>query len=450
MDTVHSFVPGSSTEGTEWKRGECLGSGTFGTVFKAFSLSQGRTFAVKQLPRRNADDVPTLHEIEILRSLKHPNIVEFLGCEQDDYHFYIFTEYVAGYSITDMMRKYGLSALREQVIRSFTVHILRGLTYLHQNGIVHRDIKGGNILISSEGDVAKLADFGSALGGSNEFSSLVGTPLYMAPEVTQGKYGKEADIWSLGCTILEMLCGKVRWYNDPGSAGSLEEDTMEPQAHLFAVYTGRRHPEIPENISEECADFLHRCFEVDRTKRATSEDLLRHPFLCDQTEEVSQSSGFCWPSKKGTSATVSPSRSPTRELQSPQVGVSPDSSEKSQERHKERSRERRRSRRKENGERSSKSTRERKGISRSSSKHNLQSSDSRQNVDTLIQSLWTPSNSSSSHLDSGSASPYTPQKSPSPKNSEERSSEKAEEPWRSPRPSRRKSSSRSPKHDRDT
>lgn len=123
-----------------------------------------------------------------------------------------------GGSITSLIEKYG--KFNENLIRTYTTQILEGLEYLHANNVVHRDIKGANILVDNDG-MCKLADFGSAKKiagfGKERYASIRGTPNWMAPEVIKSKgHGRFSDIWSIGCTVIEMATGKPPWvkYND--------------------------------------------------------------------------------------------------------------------------------------------------------------------------------------------------------------------------------------------
>jgi len=155
-------------------------------------------------------------EIDVMRGLQHKHIVKYLGCEHSGDRLNIFLEYVPGGSIANLLHNFG--ALEEPVVRKYTKQILDGLDFLHSRGIVHCDIKGGNLLVTEDG-VVKLADFNSsklldyvAGGGSNQLKSMLGTPQFMAPEVIrQTGHGKKADIWSVGCTVIQMLTSSPPW-----------------------------------------------------------------------------------------------------------------------------------------------------------------------------------------------------------------------------------------------
>jgi serine/threonine protein kinase len=206
-----------------WQSAETLGFGSFGRVLFAYNSDTGETMAVKQIPivgLHYEDGQERLREIqqeiEILSQLHHKNIVSYLGSTRDSQHLNIFLEHCAGGSIASLIGKYG--KFKETLARSFTKQILEGLEYLHSHNIIHRDIKGANVMVGQDG-CTKLADFGAAkklygMGDDTQFHSLRGTVNWMAPEVmTQKGHGRFADIWSVGCTVLEMVSGKPPWHS---------------------------------------------------------------------------------------------------------------------------------------------------------------------------------------------------------------------------------------------
>eukprot|EP00249_Psilotum_nudum_P025607 c30293_g1_i1 orf=1-2289(-) len=275
-----------------WIRGSVIGAGSFGKVNLAMNVENGNLFAVKSIEctqKAKAELLAMENEEAILRSLDSPRIIRCLGSdyslENGVQMHNLFVEYMAGGSLADIINKFG-GMLDESLIRIYTRGILQGLLYLHDQGIVHCDIKGRNILIGLLG--VKLADFGSAkrlgisagkntgtIGDVQEESpgsaSMKGTPLWMAPEVVQRiEQGPASDIWSLGCTIVEMATGRPPW-----------SSITNPFAALYRIGCTDEVPPFPHSLSAEGKDFLRKCFQRDPKERWTSAQLLKHPFLED-------------------------------------------------------------------------------------------------------------------------------------------------------------------------
>uniref|UniRef100_A0A8C8RM56 Mitogen-activated protein kinase kinase kinase 3 n=1 Tax=Pelusios castaneus TaxID=367368 RepID=A0A8C8RM56_9SAUR len=260
-----------------WRRGKLLGQGAFGRVYLCYDVDTGRELAAKQVQfdpdsPETSKEVSALEcEIQLLKNLQHERIVQYYSCLRDraEKTLTIFMEYMPGGSVKDQLKAYG--ALTENVTRKYTRQILEGVSYLHSNMIVHRDIKGANILRDSAGNV-KLGDFGASkrlqticMSGTG-IRSVTGTPYWMSPEVISGDgYGRKADVWSLGCTVVEMLTEKPPWAE------------YEAMAAIFKIATQPTNPQLPSHISEHCRDFLKRIF-VEARQRPSAEELLRHHF----------------------------------------------------------------------------------------------------------------------------------------------------------------------------
>ncbi|KAL7835496.1 hypothetical protein SRHO_G00278430 [Serrasalmus rhombeus] len=261
-----------------WRQGKLLGRGAFGEVYLCYDADTGRELAVKQVPfdpdcQETSKEVNALEcEIQLLKNLRHERIVQYYGCLRDPAQrkLSIFVEFMPGGSIKDQLKAYG--ALTEKVTRRYTRQILQGVFYLHSNMIVHRDIKGANILRDSSGNV-KLGDFGASkriqticMSGTG-IKSVTGTPYWMSPEVINGEgYGRKADVWSVACTVVEMLTQKPPWAE------------YEAMAAIFKIATQPTKPNLPEGVSDACRDFLRQVF-VEEKWRPTAEVLLSHPFV---------------------------------------------------------------------------------------------------------------------------------------------------------------------------
>mmetsp|Transcript_33066 Transcript_33066/g.87416 ORF Transcript_33066/g.87416 Transcript_33066/m.87416 type:complete len:583 (-) Transcript_33066:38-1786(-) len=274
----YSGETGSSTE-LGWTVGERLGQGSYGSVHKAMDANRGFIFAVKKGIIDDRDEEgrkykDTLEEeLSICKHLRHPNIVSYLGYAYVDGCLHICLEYVPGGSIATMLQEFG--TLDRPLVQKAARGLTEGLDYLHTRKppIVHRDIKGANALVDLNFCV-KLADFGcSKRCDCTKSFTTIGSIPWMAPEVInqQDGHGRKADIWSLGCTLIEMASGEKPWGNELFS-----KNVVYALSHIG---TSPNVPSIPDAMSRAGQDLVRRCVRRDAADRPGTAELLAHDFL---------------------------------------------------------------------------------------------------------------------------------------------------------------------------
>ncbi|GER57856.1 protein kinase [Striga asiatica] len=288
----------SKTLDNKYMLGDEIGKGAYGRVYKGLDLENGDFVAIKQVSLENIaqEDLNIImQEIDLLKNLNHKNIVKYLGSLKTKSHLHIILEYVENGSLANIIKPNKFGPFPESLVALYISQVLEGLVYLHEQGVIHRDIKGANILTTKEG-LVKLADFGVATKLTEadvNTHSVVGTPYWMAPEgmlvyfscmlasillgnknfavlCNMSRHEKylivhirpviemsgvcaASDIWSVGCTVIELLTCVPPYYD------------LQPMPALFRIVQDE-HPPIPDSLSPAITDFLRQCFKKVRRK----------------------------------------------------------------------------------------------------------------------------------------------------------------------------------------
>nr|CCC94789.1 putative protein kinase [Trypanosoma congolense IL3000] len=247
-----------------------LGAGGFGTVYQAM-LSNGQLVAVKVMQMTSKPKAID-REVHVLSSLPpNPHCVRYLGSTRSRNHYYIIMEYISGGSIKFIRKSTG--RFEEAAMQRCVKMVLEGLKHMHQHNIVHRDIKGDNVLLDEKG-CAKIVDFGSCKVMNHVNSTLggVGTPLWMAPEVCRGEPASvKSDVWGVGCLCLEMT-------KDSGVPWDFD-DCSNSHAILYSIAGAKKPPSIPSHLSPLAQDFIASALKIHPEERPTVATLLEHPFF---------------------------------------------------------------------------------------------------------------------------------------------------------------------------
>ncbi|GMF60738.1 unnamed protein product [Phytophthora fragariaefolia] len=264
------------TKAKKWVRKEKIGQGAQGSIYRCQETKTGREVAVKviwtkELPPPAVEAVK--REVKTMKRLRHRHLVRYLqATEKKQSELRIYMEYAAGGSLSSCLSRSG--ALPLVLVKRYTRQLCEALQYLHQNGIAHRDIKCANILLTAPngkedgGSCAdiKLGDFGTfkVIGCASLVGGLKGTPHWMAPEVIRQQNMEDngdherwfrADVWSLGCAVLEMITGHSPW-----------QQYSNPLTAMYQIVSSDTTPTIPADVSEE---------------------LLSHPFIRNATDNSS-------------------------------------------------------------------------------------------------------------------------------------------------------------------
>jgi len=247
---------------------EEIGEGSFGTVYRGKHNPTGYEIAIK-IVDMNADNFDSLKsEINTLRRCRHPNIVSYFGsCSVGDSIWILMDNHKLG-SVRDIIEK-RIKPMKERQVAYICGEVLKGLDYLHNQNIVHKDIKSAHILMTENGEI-RLGGFrvSQKLLTSASLKNIAGTPYWMAPEISSTKYTTKVDIWSLGITAIEMAEGKPPYAE---------------LNHARAMHLIRQNspPTLVNrtNWSPDFVSFVESCLIKDPQARPTAEDLLKHPFI---------------------------------------------------------------------------------------------------------------------------------------------------------------------------
>ncbi|XP_051221056.2 mitogen-activated protein kinase kinase kinase 18 [Lolium perenne] len=250
----------------QWTRVRTVGRGASGAeVILAADDASGELFAVKSACPSGA--AALRREQRIMSDLRSPRVVSCIGGQAGrDGSYHLLLEFAPGGSLAEKVARTG--GLDESTVRAYAADLAAGLAYIHGESLVHGDVKARNVVIGADGR-AKLADFGCARkAGCGPI--IGGTPAFMAPEVARGEeQGPAADVWALGCTVVEMATGRPPWSRMAGDGLA----AMHRIGYTDAV------PEVPQWLSADAKDFLGLCLVRQAGDRCTAAQLLEHPFL---------------------------------------------------------------------------------------------------------------------------------------------------------------------------
>ncbi|KAJ1961009.1 kinase that interacts with cdc31p [Dispira parvispora] len=253
-----------------YRKGEFIGKGAYGSVYKGFDLVEKRVVAIKILNLDTKEDEirDIQREITTLSQLHHEHITQYYGCVLHGTQLWIIMDYAGGGSVRTLME---CGPLEEKYISAIVRDLLSALSYLHHCNIIHRDIKAANVLLTDQGQV-KLCDFGVArpiVGHRARRYSFAGTPYWMAPEIIDqnSNYGSKVDIWSLGITVYEMLTG-----NPP-------HIEVDPKNLLTSQRNNTSKIKFKKDHPPAIRDFIQRCLIRNPDERPSADDLLKHRFI---------------------------------------------------------------------------------------------------------------------------------------------------------------------------
>ncbi|CEG37587.1 ste ste11 protein kinase [Plasmopara halstedii] len=270
---------------TKWVRKEKIGQGAQGIIYRCEDQMSGREIAVKVIWTKDLP-LPAIEavkrEVKTMQRLRHRHLIRYYqATEKKERELRIYMEFAPHGSLRSQLSQFG--PLSYTLVQRYTRQLCQALRYLHQNGIAHRDIKCANILLTTVNNGSrldvKLADFGTLklVGSASLVEGLKGTPQWMAPEIIRNQsfeeeihfdYWFRADVWSLGCAVLEMITGHSPW-----------QQYSNPLTTMYRIVSSNETPTIPTHVPTEIASFLMLCLQRDPVQRGTITHLLEHPFV---------------------------------------------------------------------------------------------------------------------------------------------------------------------------
>ncbi|ORM39641.1 Calcium-dependent protein kinase 4 [Babesia sp. Xinjiang] len=271
----------SGTFRENYKAIKLLGKGSFGEVLLCLNRTTGQQYAVKVIiktsVKRNKDHESLLREVNVLKSLDHPNIMKIFEFYEDDKYYYFVTELYTGGELFDeiVSRK----CFSENDAAKIIKQVLSGINYMHKQKVVHRDLKPENLLLESKSPNAniKIIDFGLSThcDVNSKMKDKIGTAYYIAPDVLKGVYDSKCDIWSVGVILYILLCGF------PPFNGANESEIIKK------VQTGKYTFDMPQwrKVSESAKDLIARMITYNPAKRISAAEALEHHWLTYMTKD---------------------------------------------------------------------------------------------------------------------------------------------------------------------
>ena len=260
----------------EYELKEKLGEGGYGSVYKVLQRKTNYLRAVKAIKKKNVDKNEFLNEIEVLKTVDHPNIIKLFDCYYDRNFYYMVEEYCSGGDLFDYIQEE--KCFTEKKAKIIFKQLLSAINHLHKKKIVHRDLKPENIVFIKtkyNGIFIKIIDFGASITfkGQN-LSQELGTIYYIAPEVFMNNYNEKADIWSCGIILYTMLCGHPPFY------GGDESEIKAKILHSRLTFP----PKDFKNISSEAIEFLKLLLTYEPNKRPSAEEALDNYWLINDSD----------------------------------------------------------------------------------------------------------------------------------------------------------------------